>query len=639
VRFGDFFLDPVAQRLSRDGQPVDLERRSWEVLRYLSDRPGALVTKAEILASVWPDVVVGDAALSQVVHRLRRKLGDDARDARYIETVHRRGFRFVAAVHTELGDGSSSLSFPPTTAPSPFVGRKTERRRLAEQLTIARGGKRQVVFVEGDAGIGKTALLNAFLFDYTGDGLRVVTALCREQKDRPEPYMPVLEALDRLARADGRVIELLAQHAPTWLTQMPWLRGPEAIRPLGGAYPDAARGRMLREMTRVAEIAARELPLVLVIEDLHWADPATLDLLGALAQGTEAARLLILATYRPAHAIVDGHPVIALARALEVKHLCTRLSLEAFTAAEVREYLSSRFAAPDLAVSLCEPLHARSEGNPLFVESIVDHLVERGLVAEDRSSWRVAEALAGDDLGDIPQSLREMIELHLDSADPDEREILEAASVAAARFRAASVAAALGRAAADGVESVEHACERLARRRHLLRPAGEQTWPDGTRTACYEFRHALYRQVLYERMPVSRRRRLHQRIGERIECAYGARAAAAEAVTLAEHFEEARDRRRAIRYRRYAGERALQRRAYPEAAFHLRHALRLLLPDVPAGEDEVPRRSRITKPRREDLAEVKRLYSRVCRLSRAFRDTAAILAILSTQWGGTFLAG
>jgi predicted ATPase/DNA-binding winged helix-turn-helix (wHTH) protein len=621
VVFGEFCLDLDVQRLSRHGQPVELDPRSWGVLCYLVSRAGQLVTKAEILTAAWPDVVVSDAALSQAVQRLRRALNDDARQARYIETVHRRGFRVVAAIGCEHGGQTAVQRGPlaPTAASPLFVGREAERRQLAEQLASACRESRRIVFIEGEAGMGKTALLNAFLRDHDGDALRVATALCREQRGKPEPYMPVLEALDRLARADRLVIELLSQHAPTWLAQMPWLIDPQERPRLGDTLTDATRGRMLREMARAVEIAASEIPVVLVIEDVHWADLATLDLLAALLQRTEPARLMVLATYRPAQAIVNGHPVIALARALGAKRMCVRLSLESLSAAEVREYLSSRFAAPDLAVSLSAPLQARSEGNPLFLETIVDHLVARGVVAEDSSGWHLTRGLGAADLEDIPENLREMVELQLDSVGPDEREVLEAASVAAVRFRAASVAAALGRPAADGVEAVEQVCERLVRRRHLLRAAGEQTWPDGTRTACYEFRHELYRQVLYERLPASHRRRLHQCIGERIECAYGVRAAAAEAVTLAEHFEEGRDRQRAIQYRRYAGEHALRRRAYPEAAFHLRRALQLLVPTVPLVEDKALRRPQLANLGRERLVDVKRLYARLCRLDRKNR--------------------
>jgi hypothetical protein len=139
---------------------------------------------------VWPDVAVADAALSQALQRLRRALGDDARQPRYIETC-------TAAV---------SVSSPPCAR------RPSQRRRR---------GARQVVFIEGKAGLGKTALLNAFLADHAADGLRIATSPCIEQQGKAEPYLPVFEALDRFVRSDRSLIEVLRHHAPTWLAQLP----------------------------------------------------------------------------------------------------------------------------------------------------------------------------------------------------------------------------------------------------------------------------------------------------------------------------------------------------------------------------------------------------------------------------------
>jgi len=634
VRFGEFCLDRSGQRLLRHGQAVGLDPRAWQVLLYLVDHAGELVTKSQLFAAAWNDAAVSDAALSQALQRVRRALDDDARQARYVETVHRRGVRFIAAVLAEASEPPPVSRVAPVSAAEPalFVGRHIELRQLAEQLAAASRGTRQVVFIEGEAGMGKTALLNAFLVNHPCGEFRVATAQCIEQQEKAEPYMPVFEAFDRLARSSG-VIELLRLHAPTWLAQMPWLSTPEEARRLGDTLTDTTRGRMLREMSRTVEVAAREVPLILVIEDLHWADPATLDLLVSLAQRSEPARLMILASYRPAQAIVDGHPAIELVRTLWAKRACTRLSLELLTPAEVREYLSLRFGAPDLVVSLGDQLHARSEGNPLFLEMIIDHLVERGLVAQGTSGWQLTKAVGSEELKDIPRNLRAMIEVQLDSVDAGGLEVLEAASVAAVRFRVASVAAGLNQPGPDGEEAVEHACERLVRRWHLLRAVGEQTWPDGTHTACYTFRHELYREVLYERLPASRRRRLHQLIGERIERAYGTRAAELEAVALAEHFEQGRDRHRAIQYRRHAGEIALGRGAYPEAAFHFRRALRLLVPNVRVVGNEASRGARLMNLRRDGIAEVKRLYAHVRRLSQSLGKITTVLFILSAQLG------
>lgn len=580
LRFGDFTLDRQTQRLFRGTEPVDLDPRAWDVLCVLIDRAGALVSKAEVLAAAWSDAVVSDAALSQAVQRLRRALGDDARQPRYVETVHRRGFRFVAEVHVAASEDARDSDAPAVGEPAVFVGREAERRALDELLRAAAAGVRQVVFVEGDPGIGKTALVNSFLAEHAGEGVAIARGHCVQQEGSVEPYLPVLEALDHLARAQPGTVDLLRRHAPTWLTQIPWLLEADEVRRVEDSASGATRARMLREMARALEVAAGARPLVVVLEDLHWADPATIDLLATIAQRTEPARLMVLCTYQPARAIAWGHPIVDVARRLWARRGCRRLTLELFSQGEVRAFLARRLAAPDLAESLAERLHARSEGNPLFLVTIVDHLVERGLMVPG-----VAANVEAEQLNAIPANLRGMIELHLDTVDATDLEVLEAASAAALEFRSAGVAAALGKTEAEEIEAVEKACERLVVRWHLLRDAGEETWPDGTRVSRYAFRHDLYRQVLYERLPGNRRRRFHQRIGERLEDAF-ATDPSRIAAELAAHFDQSGDDARAVDYFLLAARQARRRFAEREAAAHLRAALRRVDDLAPgAGRD------------------------------------------------------
>jgi DNA-binding winged helix-turn-helix (wHTH) protein/tetratricopeptide (TPR) repeat protein len=577
---GDYRLDPAAQRLWRDGQPVDLLPQVWALLMCLVQHAGQLLTKDEILKAAWPGVAVSDMALSQAVRRLRTAFGDDARQPRYIETVHRRGFRLIAAVRDNAVE-SVAVDTPAEERPL-FVGRETELRRLAELLRAARSGARRIVFIEGEAGIGKTALLNSFLAEHVGADARVATAQCVEQQGSVEPYLSVFEALDRLARSHADALNALRRYGPTWLVQMPWLLGPDEMQGLERSITDATRARMLREMGHALEALSSERLLVLLLEDLHWADPATLDLLGSIAQRTAPAQLLILCTYQPGRAIAFGHPIIDLARRLSARGACKRLSLEPFGPADVQAFLARRFSSPDGAASLAERFYLRSEGNPLFLVTMVGHLIQRGLLPAGPAPGGLGDDIGDKDLNDIPPNLREMIELHLDSVSAAELETLEAASAAALEFRTAAVAAALGMTGPEGIDAVEHRCERLAERWHLLREAGAESWPDGTRTSRYAFRHDLYRQVLYERLPGGRRRRFHQRIGECLEHAF-ADTLSRVAAELAGHFDRSGDTPRAATYFIQAAGQARRRFAEREAADHFRAALRHLDELPPAG--------------------------------------------------------
>ena len=160
-RFGAFEADAQEHRLSRSGHVVALSRKSFALLVALLRRPGELVTKAELFETVWPGVVVTDAALSQAVHELRAALDDDRHAPRFIATVYGLGFRFVAGVTAVAGPATPAGRR--SEAPRWLVGREAELQRLDDALAAAHDGCRSLVIVSGEAGIGKTALVDAFV--------------------------------------------------------------------------------------------------------------------------------------------------------------------------------------------------------------------------------------------------------------------------------------------------------------------------------------------------------------------------------------------------------------------------------------------------------------------------------------------
>jgi DNA-binding winged helix-turn-helix (wHTH) protein/tetratricopeptide (TPR) repeat protein len=548
VAFGPFRLDSLTESIWRDTEEIRPRPKTFAVLKYLADHPRRLVTKEELLAAVWPDVAVGDAALAVCVGEIRRLLGDDARAPRFVETVHRRGYRFIGAAPA----AGSGAALP---APAALVGRAAESRRLRAWLDQALRGQRQVVFVTGEPGIGKTTLVEAFLATIAAGEVRVARGQCLDHYGAGEPYLPILEALSRMARAPGAegVVAVLRQHAPTWLAQMPSLAGADELAALGLRLLGATRERMLREMAEALEALAAERPLVLLLEDLHWSDHSTLDLVAAVARRREPARLLLIGTYRPVDVIVRGHPLGAVKQELALHGAGQELALELLGEAEVGGYLAARLGA-EAGGRLAPAIHKRTDGLPLFMVTVADALVAHGLPPGDAATVETA----------VPPSLRQMIEQQLAGLEPDAQRLLEAASVAGMTFSAASVAAALE---AD-VEAVENRCEALARREQFVRASGVEEWPDGAVATRYRFLHVLYQQVLYERLPAARGASLHRRIGEREETAYRARPGD-RAAALALHFERGRDAVRAVRYRRLAAEQAILRCAYPEAVENL----------------------------------------------------------------------
>jgi len=447
-------------------------------------------------------------------------------------------------------------------------GRERELRYLTRLSEEAFGGPRRLVFVTGEPGIGKTTIIESFVAQIRSGG-RTAVALgqCVEHRGAGEPYLPVLEALGRVCRQERgeQMVELLARQAPMWLSQMPWLVPDGELEAIRGRIVGATRERMLRELLEALDAIADALPLVLVLEDLHWSDPSTIDLLEALARRREQARLLVVGTYRRGEATAQHHPVSQLQPRLRIRGLCAELAVGALDEEALEDYLAMRFGAQAPPAGLARVLRERAGGNPLFVKTMLDAWFERGLFEHGATgSHDELSVLAAD----TPQTVRELIEQMFDDLDDEDRQLLDAASVAGRDFVGAAVAA----ASARSEEDVEERFEALTADERFLERTGETVWPDTTISARYRFAHDLYQETLYVGLPPARRARLHREIGRRLEHAYGERAHEI-ASTLAAHYVRGGETESAIRWLQLAAERALTRSGHREAIEHLTLAL------------------------------------------------------------------
>jgi DNA-binding winged helix-turn-helix (wHTH) protein/tetratricopeptide (TPR) repeat protein len=595
--FGECTLDTQRYELHRAGRICPLRRKAFQVLAYLLAHADRVVSKQELCEQVWPEQFISDAALESALKAIRRALGDNRRDQRLLQTVYGQGYRFVAAVTTgdpALPDRATPLAAPRAPMPRPglslqgpqrcvptVVGREAELAQLARWFERAQDGERHLVFVTGEPGIGKTTLVDAFL-GRLADAAHVWIGRgqCVEEFGAGEAYRPVLEALGRLGRGPGgqALVALLAQQAPTWLVQMPGLVGAADLEALTRRLAGATRERMLRELAEALERLTAQQPLVLVLEDLHWSDPSTLDLLAVLARHREPARLLLIGTYRPYEVPRRAHPLAAVMQELQLHGCGVEVPVTLLSEDAIAAYLGARFPGLPCVDRLARLVHRHTEGQPLFMVTLVDAWLTQGVLTEQDGAWALPAGVEA--LHDrVPDSVRQMIDGQLDRLSPEEQRVLEAGSVAGVAFSAAAVAAGLGQAVAQ----VDDACAALARRGQWLQAVGDQRWPDGTVAGGYRFVHALYHHVLYHRVSAARRVQLHQCIGVREERGYGAEAEA-RAAELAVHFARGRDVPRAVQYLRQAGENALQRYSYQEAITHFSQGLTLLatLPATPA---------------------------------------------------------
>jgi DNA-binding winged helix-turn-helix (wHTH) protein/energy-coupling factor transporter ATP-binding protein EcfA2 len=564
VSFPPFTLDISNQRLQYGSEKILLRPKSLAVLAYLVEHPHRLVSREELMDAVWPGAKVVDAALRVSIQEIRKALGGCATHPKFIETVGKKGYRFIAPVSLQIAD-PTGVDF------ATFVGRESELELLRHHFAAAQSGKRQMVFVTGEAGIGKTTLVEAFANGLPQNhGIIIAQGQCIEQYGSGEAYLPILDALEQIS-GDSRkeqALDLLRRYAPSWLVNLPGVIDAAERAEIERSSFGITREQRFREIAAFLEAIAQEQSLLLVLEDLHWLDPSSLALISFLAERQEPAQLMLIGTSRENEVADLSQPLQPLKEDHELCGLCSYIPLKFLSCGAVGEYLAARFATPLVSDQLSAVIYARSEGNPLFMVNITDDLLAAEAIARRNGM------VALDQQGANPvalATLRELIERHFERLAPADRELLETASVDGMTFSAPAVAAALE----TRLEEVERRCRQLCQRAQFLQAGGTTQWPDGTTSSEYGFIHELYQNAIYERIDNARKIRLHRSIGERLEAGYQDLTQEIAAM-LAAHFERAGAEDRAVKYLLEAAQKSLSVCAYSETIEHANKALHLL---------------------------------------------------------------
>ena len=582
--FPPFRLDTVNECLWRRNQggeeQIRLTPKAFAVLHFLVGHAGRLVTQDELLNAVWPDTCVQPEVLKRQILDIRRCLGDNPKEPRFIETLPRRGYQFIASFQ----EASAESERDHEHFRRQLVGRNAALTRLTEGLHRALGNEPQIIFVTGDAGIGKTALVDEFQCRISAN-VRMARAQCMKGYAGVEAYYPMLEALGQLCLGPegNSVLSVLAREAPTWLVQFPAFMRQEQRATLEREIRGATRERMLREICDALVTIASDIPLLLVFEDLHRADHSTVDLISALARRRCSAKLMVIGTYLPADLALSDHPLNSLTRDLLIHQLCDEIVLAPLNEIEVAEYLAGGPVGAEIPDGLAGLIHRYTEGNPLFVVTVLEHLTERNVISLESGRLTLAVPLEAVELR-APESLRQLIEVQIGGLSEEEHRVLEVGSIAGDVFSTV-----VGATAANiEVEKFESLCEGLSRRHRMVRAADIVEFPGGTVSERYEFVHPMFREVLYQRQSAGRRAKLHRLIGEQLEALYTPNIDEA-ASELAHHSEQGRDWLRAIKYLQLAADAAARRFGPVQAARILEHALELVskLPDADRSSHEI----------------------------------------------------
>jgi len=615
--FPPFRLDLTNAQLWQGSEEIHLRRKTFEVLRYLVERPGQLATKAALLDAVWPDVSVSDSVPAISVRELRKVLGDSAQTPRFIETVQRRGYRFIAIVKVELTNGSTSVGDPLGTRSSRnlFVGREHERWVLQDAMADAASGRGRFVLISGEPGVGKTRVCAEFAIEARAKGVEVLIGHCMEQDAVPYlPFVEILETCVDQAQSPEELRRMVESEGPELGRLLPKLKRilPDLSTP-PELPPEQARRQLFECFCQFVAHRSRKQPLLLFLEDLHWADDSTLALVTYLSRRQINLPLLVIGTHRESAIDVSEDWSRSLEDLVRSRN-AIQIRLHRLVRGEVAEMLTglSGQAPPDAIVT---EIYAETDGNPLFVEELFRHLAEENRLYDATGRFRAE--LKIDEL-EVPRNVRLIVGRRVAKLGEVTGKILAVAAVIGHFFSSELLEAAAGASSESILE-----CLDKAEHAGLIAPASQPS---------FEFSHELIRQAVLSGLSAARRQRFYLDVAEAVERIHSDTLEDHYAV-LAHHYAQTAKTWKAVKYSNLAGKQAIQRSAYADAVSRLNAGLGLLvnLPQTPERDrEELALQLSIGPALRETkgyaATEMEQAFRRAAHLAQRVNDTSHLFA-------------
>ena len=438
----------------------------------------------------------------------------------------------LARARMESATGTMRLPVAPAPAAVAAlrntVGRKRELQELRLALQAVSAGRGSMLCVSGEPGIGKSTLVEEFLASVAAEGIcTIARGRCSERLAGTEAYLPVLGALDNLLRSGVHpaLVAMMKEFAPAWFAQLSMASSSEGVTA-------ASQDRLKRELGSFLAEAARSRPLLLFVDDLHWADVSTIDALTYLASQFSGLRLLVVVTYRPSDMLLAGHPFLRIKPDLQARGLLRELALSFLSESEINQYLALEFPGHRLPAGFPKLIHAKTEGSPLFMADLARYLRDSGVIAADGTLARELPEIEKE----LPESVRGMIERKIGQLSEGDRKLLIVASVQGYEFDSAVLTRILGLEP----ELVEERLETLERVFSFVRLVREAEFPNHQLTLRYRFVHVLYQNALYKELRATRRAALSREVALALEGFWGARRSTV-ANELAVLWEQTRD--------------------------------------------------------------------------------------------------
>jgi predicted ATPase len=451
-----------------------------------------------------------------------------------------------------------------------LVGRTRELDELQQYLKLAVEGKGTTVFVSGEAGTGKTRLVNEFLSQARQKNeIAVLTGWCLSNAD--VPYFPFIEAfstyystlnveniLGNPKLSSSQVGSDSERVGNEELELESWLKGPATTGSTsvpGYLSPQALKDQTFAAVTKALLGISADRPTILFVDDIHWADSASLALLNYISRFIVSRRVLVLATFRSEDLIPDSegrpHPLVEALRLMGRENLFKEVKLPILGRSDV-SLMAENMIGGRVQLAFAEKLINESQGNPLFVVESLRMLSEKGSLVQENNGWR----LSVDELG-IPYKIKDIILRRVEVLKPNQRKLLDLASVIGAKFDPELLGVLLGQ---DDLEVLE-TLSGIAKSTSLVVCEGNY----------YRFDHAKCRDALYEEISPPLKRAYHCKIAEKLEA--DLKGEKLPVSDLAFHYSQAGNREKAIKYSLAAGEEALALFCGAEAIKHFKCVL------------------------------------------------------------------
>jgi tetratricopeptide (TPR) repeat protein len=452
-----------------------------------------------------------------------------------------------------------------------WVGREAELARLHALYEMVCAGGGAAVLITGEAGVGKTTIAERLLDEIARvpPAVWVGRGRCSERSAETDAYAPVFEALESLTHGEtgAQARDVMRTTAPAWYAEV--FPGGEGDRETGRS---ASHDRMRRQFVRLFAELAQDRPVVIFLDDLHWADATTCDLLAYLGARLGTMRVLLAMAYRATESSRSNHPLAALRVSLHRAGASNDVPLPPLSLGDTERYLAIRYPRNSFPSGFGAAVHDRTEGNPLFMTDLLRFLQDRLILEEAHGQWvlraRIVELKAL-----IPWGIANMVRVKLDQFPERDRELLLCAAVQGIEFDSTVLARVLERDAAE----VEEDLHKLSTAHGYVEMLDEREFSGGVLSLRCRFTHVFYQDVLQSVLAPSRRAEYSVLIARTLVELLGPEASKTAAAQLAMLFETGRDPGAASEYFLRAAGNAARVFGYPEAVLLCRRGLRALL--------------------------------------------------------------